>query len=254
MKIQCEGCGELVEPGVNATVRGVELTCPGCGHVGLLGGGAAAGPAPVAPAREAAAVLVEARRPAAVEPARAPAPDPVGVVQRGVKVAVGEGAVRCPKCGYRQEDEAACHRCGLVFARADVSRPWEAVAAEQASDVEELERRWGALVGGAMGDREAHRGFTAWARERRLLEQAARRYRFYAQDHAGTPEAEAASEALGRIVELMHAEFVLREGAASASDDLEGRVRQVKRGLVVVAILMSAGVLALALYIFGPFR
>ena len=255
MKVECEACSTLMEPEVRPAAAGVELICASCGHVALLGG---EGPvaAKVQPEEQVLSPLAapeELAKGSEAGPPLAPSPDPVAVLAKHrLEIDPGSGEVRCPKCGFRQDDEVACHRCGLAFSEGR-RQLWEDVPEESRALAEELDRRWELLSGGDFFDDDAHRAFVGFARSSRLLERAARHYRFHAQDHAGDAVGERAAKALEQIVELMHAEFVMF-GGSSEGDAFSRRVTLAKKGLMVAAVLMCIGVLALAVFFFGPFR
>lgn len=257
MKVQCEGCGELMEPEVRPAASGIELVCTRCGHVGLLGGG----PQAVAPAAPAARELVP------VAPEEVPAQAPVAVLESvaarrraqaaarrpapNLKVEVGKGDVRCPKCGYRQDDPVACHRCGLALVGRG-GEGWDDVPPGLEAAAKELDARWEQLVAGEFEDVASHKAFIHFARTSGLLDRASRHYRFFAQDHAGQPAGDVAAGAIEQIVEMMHAEFVMSAGAGEQA--FARRVKRIKQGLMVFAVIMCVGVLILAFYLFVPSR
>lgn len=254
MKVECEGCGVLMEPEVRPAARGLELVCTACGHVGRLGGEVAAEPAAQHAARvgegaveadgDALEPVTEVRG-SVVRPSRS------GRSGGSLEIQPGAGPVRCPKCGYRQEETASCHRCGLELARGR-SEAWEEVAPAQQAAAAEVDAAWAALLAGNFRDGRRHDAFIQSARSRGMLDRAARRYRFFAQDHAGQPAGDVAAGALEQIVELMHAEFVVSAG--SGDEEFGRRVRHFKSALMLAAVVMCVGVLLLAIYIFGPFR
>jgi len=255
MKVECEGCGVLMELEVRPAARGIELVCTACGHVGRLGGGGPSEAAAEVAAAPAALEVVEgvgdALEQAAELRGSSMRPSRSRRSAGSLEIHPGEGPVRCPKCGFRQEETASCHRCGLELARAR-SEAWEVVAPSQQAAAAEVDAEWAALLAGDFRDRRRHDGFIQAARSRGMLDRAARRYRFFAQDHAGQPAGDVAAGALEQIVEMMHAEFVVSAG--SGDEEFGRRVRQFKSALMLAAVVMCVGVLMLAIYIFGPFR
>ncbi len=288
MKFQCEACGHLGEAAqIKPVAGGVALVCAECGHENSLGAAPAASappaaseapkapssepsaapPEPVVPSEEAleaeaAKVMMGATAQRSSKPQSGglipspPPPDPMRALQKsGLKVDVGQGPVRCPKCGYRQQRPTSCQKCGLDLSRPDLgTAPWEKVPPEKADAAQMLDAAWEALLeGDAILDPKAREGFINKASATGLLDRAARRFRFFAQDHDGTERGNAAAESLGRLVERMHVEFVSVQGMGSTKDAYAERAKQVRSGLYVVAILMCLGVVALAMVIFKPF-
>lgn len=291
MRIECESCGHLGEGGVRQTSLGLGLECGQCGYIMLLDADAP-GPrevsAPAAPTTdEIASVTPPGAQP---EPSAPPEPEPPApesaaraleveltpvqalaseeerdeaeerdvealLKPRELMVERGAGEHRCPKCGWRQDDPDACHRCGLSFERARSGRrPWESVPAGKETAAAELDRRWDELVAGDFMEAERHDAFIQLASRAGLLERAASRYRFYAQDHADTPEGRLATTELARIIELLNAQFMMMGGSGGAgAKAFKHQVSRFKIALYVLVVAMCAGVLWLAVTIFKPF-
>jgi hypothetical protein len=171
--------------------------------------------------------------------------------RQGLKVEVGEGPVRCPKCGFRQKTPQSCARCGLDL-RKPLPKlpPWEVIPEGKEPAAQELERRWAALVAGDFLSAQARDALIAFATQEQLLDRAARRFRFYAQDHAGTPVGDAAAASLAKIVERMHAAFVVA-GQGAERGDYEAGVKRFKAGLYAIVAVMCIIVIALAVLLFG---
>lgn len=265
MKFQCEACGFLGEAaGIKPMGAGLGLSCAECGATTELRVGEPPSPAPPAPppTGEPPASALEPFAP--VKAVRAPVaevlghaephagPDPVEVLRRqGLKVEVGEGPVRCPKCGFRQKSPQPCARCGLDLRKPlPKTPPWEAIPEGKEPAVQELERRWEALVAGDFLSAQARDALIAFATQEQLLDRAARRFRFHAQDHAGTPVGDAAATSLAKIVERMHAAFVVA-GQGSERGDYEAGVKRFKAGLYAIVAVMCIIVIALAVLLFG---
>ncbi|MEO1272993.1 MAG: hypothetical protein AAFX99_33305 [Myxococcota bacterium] len=203
--------------------------------------------APPAPVQQAAAV------PEVSDEQASPEESHVRLQPRALMVERGEGEHRCPKCGWRQDDPEACHRCGLVFDLArEGARPWEMVPPGKEMAAAELDRRWSEMVAGDFRDPDPHDDFIQFATRAYLLERAAQRYRFYAQDHTGTPEGELAVASLERVIELLNATFLMQGGGSDETKAFQHRVSQFKTVLYIVAILMCLGVVWLALQ-YGSF-
>jgi hypothetical protein len=179
--------------------------------------------------------------------------DPSRVIKKGrVEVAPGKGAVRCPKCGYRQEEHGSCFQCGLDLTRFGESDAWERSPPGKEAQAIALKERWDAICERGLESAQETEAFINLASNDQLLDLAARWLRFYAQDHFGTPAGERASRALARLVERMHVEFVSSHGPGSR-DAYVQRTKAVQGVLYVVAALMCVGVIVLAMVIFKPF-
>lgn len=285
MRFECEACGHLGEAArILPSAQGVGLECAQCGHATALAPAApvdtvAEAPSPTlaearepdtvaeappkapealeGPPREGPGTLVESAAPRTLA---APAPlaagiDPVEVLRkRGVRIDPGSGPARCPKCGFRQQAVPSCARCGLELRALPQghSHPWEVAPPGKEAQVEAMEEGWRALVEqDRLGDEAAREALIRDAVRHGLLDRLARRFRFYAQDHMGTPRGDAAALGLASIVEKMHATFLASQGG-NAREDMHSNVRRMQAGLYVVVGLMCLGILVLALLIFAP--
>lgn len=291
MKFECEACGHLgAAASVTPSARGVVLVCAQCAHENLLGAGGAStapapadlsassqapGPAPGAssspaltegvkskgradsapPMSEARAAVLASTVLRGHQAAAQPSVMPKGPNPSRVRVEVGEGDVRCPKCGFRQHTLGACRQCGLDIRRLGTSvERFERVPPQKRSAARSLDARWEALIeGGGILESSACESFINLASAAGLLDRAARRIRFYAQDHDGTPEGDAAVVALGRLVDRMHAEFITSQGGVNAKDRYTEKVRQIRSALYVLTAVFCLVIVVLALMMFGPF-
>lgn len=291
MKFECEACGHLgAAASVTPSARGVVLVCAQCAHENLLGGASPApavvepsassqapspGPAPATSSSPALTEGVKSKgRAASASPMseaqaaalastmlrghQAPAQPsmmPKGPNPSRVRVEVGEGDVRCPKCGFRQDTLDACRQCGVDIRRLGTSvERFERVPPQKRSAARSLDARWEALIeGGGILETSACESFINLASAAGLLDRAARRFRFYAQDHDGTPEGDAAVVALGRLVDRMHAEFITSQGGVNAKDRYTEKVRQLRTALYVLTAAFCLVIVVLALMMFGPF-
>ena len=234
MRIECESCGQLVDATVTPSASGVELTCNACGHLAILGASPAAGPPAGSRALKRQPAL---RKPEKPSPNSKKPPPPLSIPS-------GEGAQRCPKCGWRQDNPVSCHKCGLSLSLARTGRrPWETVDPGKADLQKELERRWGVLKGNDFLEQSEHDAFIKYASSVNLLQQAASLYRFYAQDHPNTPGGELASVNLMRLVEMMNAMFILDSGRSLDSETIKHKVKRIKRAVYVVLLLLGILVL-----------
>lgn len=259
MRFECESCGHLGEAAqIKPAAAGVELVCASCGHASILGATAspvappAAGVERADPRRLIASVLSGAEGAAAGAHLPDGALDPVEVLKaRGVRIDPGQGDVRCPKCGYRQGSAGSCRQCGVDLSRSDLQGIFDRPPEGKEADAELLDARWEALSrpGGGLLDAGERESFIRLASELGLLDRASRRFRFHAPDHAGSEQGEAAADALSRLVERMHAEFVSAHGASSRDQYTEG-ARQIRMGLYALAVVMCLLVAALAAWIF----
>jgi hypothetical protein len=274
MRFECEACGHLGEAArILPSAQGVGLECAQCGHATTLAPSSppetvAEAPAPTQaqPARAPDTIAEPERAPAAqagpgtlveAPPRTVEAPEPIDPVEvlrkRGVRIDPGSGPVRCPKCGFRQQAVASCARCGLELRSQPQGQahPWDQVPAGKEAQVQELEEGWRALVEeDRLGDEEAREALIRRAVSQGLLDRLARRFRFYAQDHHGTPRGDAAALGLASIVEKMHATFLATQGGSR--QDMGASVRRMQVGLYVIVGVMCLAILGLALLIFAP--
>jgi hypothetical protein len=176
------------------------------------------------------------------DPDRAPLPD--------------EGETwRCLKCGFRQVETEPCHRCGLDPTLLDGEHPelpWESVPEDRAPFVEELEKRWAALLDDFM-EPEKHRDIIAYATVTALVDLLARRYRLFAQDEPDDAKRTRAQQSMGRLVEVMQAQFASGRGE-DEGELWERRTKVIKRVVYVVVVLACVGVVALAFAVVRPWH
>jgi hypothetical protein len=101
----------------------------------------------------------------------------------------------CPKCGHRQRDAYACHRCGLVFEKYDpASLPPDPLQAGQLW--EEIRKR--------PGDDQLHEAFLNECLAVNRLDYATRMYRTASHDPGFRPIGE---RWLKRVAEMGHAQI-----------------------------------------------
>lgn len=165
MEITCQRCGASADvERLEAVPGGFGFTCGACTHVNVLAPVAAPAPAPAGPA------------PATPPPAPR---------------ALQPGEVECPKCGHGQRDPEACHRCGLVFARARDGRfDGDPLAGHPAAEA--IRQRWEALSAD-LDDAEGHHAFIRMCAEADLLEYAGQCYRRLGRGAAAEEDARVAS-------------------------------------------------------------
>jgi hypothetical protein len=143
VKVQCELCREIVPlADFTPSAEGISIRCPACNGRYYV-------PAPI----------------------RA-APGALASELGGEAVAGGEAEseARCPKCGRRQPQGAACRHCGLVFAL------WDPDGVAPTAGDDEAQRHF-ALVEAAWGDRTRHEAFIEHCARTGQLPYAARCYR-----------------------------------------------------------------------------
>lgn len=139
MRVDCQSCDRVSDLGGLVPVPGgFGYTCA-CGHVNVL-----------------APVVAPRAEPAAEGPEDEP-------------------AVTCPKCGHRQDDARACHRCGLVFAKAVAGR-FDDDALGDHPLADSLRARWAELRTN-LDDQAGHKAFIRTCAEANLMEFAGLCYR-----------------------------------------------------------------------------
>jgi len=158
MEIVCERCGHTGAAG-SVTVQNTDVvvTCAACGAQARLGG---TGDTPGGVVGD----TLEANTPSSSPSSPLP-------------------PTKCPKCGHRQHDEYACHKCGLVFARARRGdRPWEQPPPGKERAVRQADELW-AAVEAAPGDVAGHERLVSFCRAAGISDWASIRYRYYTADH-----------------------------------------------------------------------
>jgi hypothetical protein len=224
MQIVCESCGATgTAASIDVVGSEVHVTCAACGHASAVGA-ATAEEATSAPAAQ----------------------DPVPEPQEAVPAA-SLPPTKCPKCGHRQHDTVACHKCGLVFARARKrgQRPWEAAPPGKEEAVAKAKLLW-AEVEVELSD-GAHQAFVDYARLTGIGTWAAMRYRHWLADHP--------SDALAKT----HMDLVVADAQAIAtalsstgtSDSYAANAKKVRMALVIVVILMCMGIVAIGARLVG---
>lgn len=215
MDIVCNHCGAAGPASNVEVVEGqVRVTCGSCGHASVLGGGAAvAGQAP--------------RGPRELDPGLPP--------------------VKCPKCGHRQYDESACHKCGLMFSkvREGITPPWERHDRTKRDKIAQAQRLWEAVVA-SPADAARHAAFVDFCRTNAIADHAARRYRHYVADH---PSDALAQRYLQQTVQDAHA--VAQALVSSASGDFSAGAKRVRHITMAFVILL---LVALAVFAFRTFQ
>lgn len=237
MQVVCEACGHAGEAAAVEVKDGAVLvTCASCGVTNQLGGAPAA-TAPRAATAEAGDVATDAQAVAdalPVDEAMLPEVEPVPVVGDAVDLP----PVKCPKCGHRQYDDSACHKCGLVFANVRPGhRPWDDWPAAKQPAIDRAGELW-AAVEAAPGDAARHAAFVDWCRTEGVITWAAMRYRHWVSDH---PDDALSHSYLERTVRDAQA---LAQAMAPADDGFLQTTRRIKTVmlLVVAALCVVASI------------
>lgn len=254
MQLVCEQCGTVGPAAKVEVVAGaVHLTCGGCGAVASLGTIAptATNPGPAAQIGSPLAAggttgvpgagevppvaLLELSLAPLAESSEADAP---AFAAGGVALA----PVKCPKCGHRQHDEDACHRCGLVFARvADGRRPWEADYTEsQRQRLPEAARQFD-RVEQRPDDAARHEAFVQWCRDADMMFFAAQRYAHLAADRPSDP---VTTRYRQQVTSDLHAATMALVRSDTAAPDGSQKVRAALLAIVVVACVAALMLLA----------
>lgn len=225
MQIRCEHCGHEGEAADARSVDGaIWVVCGSCGVASPLLRPAS----PPAPEPEPQSTRYASTGEfAAVERVEVAAPAPAPVPAPGLP------PHKCPKCGHRQEDAVACHKCGLVFANAQKRRPWEEIPANRKVAYARVETAFRALVS-TQGDGAAHAAFEALATKEMAVEHAIRLYRHHLADF---PDDEVSQAALRGLVQ--RAQMVAQSLAREQIKTTVGATsRSLKWGLAAVVILL----------------
>lgn len=215
MNIVCDHCGASGPAANVEVVEGqVRVTCSACHHTSVLGGGG---------------TTVADRKPAAERPVDPNVPP-----------------VKCPKCGHRQYDEHACHKCGLVFAnvREGVTPPWERHDRAKRSKIDRASGLWDELMADP-DDAARHAAFVDFCRKNAIADFAAMRYRHYVSDHP--------SDALARryMEQSIHdAHAVAQALVSSASDKFSEGTKRARQITMVVVMLLLMGLFLFAFRLF----
>lgn len=229
MQIRCEHCGHEGEAADARSVEGaIWVVCGSCGVASPLlrpptrpieSSPPAGEPGSTRYASSGDITVLE--RVEVVTPASPPAPSP------------GLPPHKCPKCGHRQDDAVACHKCGLVFANAQKRRPWEEIPANRKVAYARVESAFRELIS-ADRDAAAHVAFEALATKEMATEHAIRLYRHHLADF---PDDEVAQVALRGLVQRaqMVAQSLAREQIKTS---VVATSRSLKWGLAAVVILL----------------
>lgn len=231
MQIRCEQCGAEGEAAGIRTVEGaVWVVCGGCGEASpLLRNEPAAAPTiapePVTATRYATTGVAAAVEAVAFVPLTPPHEE-------------GLPPHKCPKCAHRQDDDHACHKCGLVFANAQKRRPWEEVPANRKVAYGRVETAFRALVAGP-ADAAAHETFEALATREQAVEHAIRLYRHHLSDH---PSDEVSRAALAGLVHRAHlvAQSMARDQIRTSVGSAGRSLKWVLAGAVVLLLVAAA--------------
>ena len=141
MEVTCGACSAREDrDGLEVLPGGFGFTCTACAHPNVL--------APAAP------------RP----------------VEEAAPAAQSFNGATCPKCGHRQREAEACHRCGLSFALAAAGRARISDPLEGHPEAESLRARFAELAG-RLDDEAGHHAFIELCAARNLLEFAGHAYR-----------------------------------------------------------------------------
>ena len=226
MQIRCEHCGHEGEAADARSVEGeIWVVCGRCGEASpLLKPAKAEAPAPADVSTRYASTGVS-NAVERVEPAPPKAAAPVA----------GLPPHKCPKCGHRQDDAFACHKCGLVFANAQKRRPWEEIPPNRKVAYGRVESAFRRLVA-EESDAAAHAAFEAFAVKEQAVDYAIRLYRHHLADYPGD---EAATVALHGLVQRaqMVAQSLARDQIKTTVGDAS---RSLKWGAGAIVLLLLA--------------
>lgn len=230
MQIRCEHCGHEGEAADARSVEGaIWVVCGSCGEASPL----IRPPKPDAPAPP-----VESTRYAttgvsnAVERMERLEPE---LPSKPAAPAAGLPPHKCPKCGHRQDDAVACHKCGLVFANAQKRRPWEEIPANRKVAFGRVESAFRRLVA-EESDASAHAEFEAFAVKEQAADHAIRLYRHHLADYPGDEVSQMALSGLAQRAQMV-AQSLAREQIKTTVSDAS---RSVKWGLAAVVVLLLA--------------
>lgn len=230
MQIRCEHCGHEGEAADARNLDGaIWVVCGGCGEASPL----------LKPAKVEAPVLpVESTRYAVTGVSNAverigPVPPPKSAAPEA-----GLPPQKCPKCGHRQDDLFACHKCGLVFANAQKRRPWEEVPPNRKVAYGRVESAFRRLVA-EESDAAAHAAFEALAVKEQAVDHAIRLYRHHLADYPGD---EVSTVALSGLVQRaqMVAQSLAREQIKTTVGDASRSLKWVLAAVVVLLLAVAA--------------
>lgn len=230
MQIRCEHCGHEGEAADARSVEGaIWVVCGSCGEASpLIRPPKQDAPAPPVESTRYATTSVSnaVERMERVEPEMPPKPasPPAGLPPH-----------KCPKCGHRQDDAVACHKCGLVFANAQKRRPWEEIPPNRKVAFGRVESAFRRLVA-EDADAAAHAEFEAFAVKEQAVDHAIRLYRHHLADYPGDEVSQMALSGLVQRAQMV-AQSLAREQIKTTVSDAS---RSVKWGLAAVVMLLLA--------------
>lgn len=245
MQIVCESCGATGAAASVEVVDGaVQLRCASCGHLNVLRSDGSA-PAPDATEGETGAAAAPAGPLSSTPPGPGgadaePAPPQDlpddAFVEPSLEAppsstsdpVVDLPPVKCPKCGHRQHDDRACHRCGLVFALVDAGdRPWERLEPHQELHAPRARELWSGIEA-RPADASTHAAFVDHCRQHDLLGFAAMRYRHWMADH---PDDALSRSYLDRVVRDAQA---LVQAMSVGDDPFLAKARRMRNTMLVI--------------------
>ncbi len=212
MQIVCERCGKTgPAASVEASGSVVTVTCGNCGHAMSLGG---------------------------APPADAPAKPPESPVSLAPN--------KCPKCGHRQHDSVACHKCGLVFAKARRgSRPWEEAPPGKEQAVALANKLWKSLEESPTPAK--HAAFVDHARESDISAWASMRYRHWMSDH---PDDALAQQHMDSVVADAQAIASALSGTGTSTSYAEN-AKRLRAFLMLILSILLVGIIYLGTQMLG---
>jgi hypothetical protein len=235
LKLTCDRCGAVSGPeALRIGPDSVMFACGRCGAEVALGA-----PAAVPPAGGEGPVVeppVTAKAPGAAAPDSAAA----GVAPPGAALDVADlPPVKCPKCGHRQYDDEACHKCGLVFKNAERRRPWEEIPLEKRASVARVDTAWAKLMSGPRTTGE-HDAFCEACLRAGVLDHGIRLYRLHLADH---PDDAAAAAALAKLA--AQAQAVIKALTQDGRASIQAQAARIKQFVVAVAVILCLGAMGI---------
>lgn len=238
MQIRCEHCGHEGEAADAKSVDGeIWVVCGSCGVASPL---LRPSKAPMVRQEETAKEAAQPESTRYASSGDVAALERVEVVPPSVapQPAAGLPAHKCPKCGHRQDDGFACHKCGLVFANAQKRRPWEEVPANRKVAYARVENAFRRLVGES-SDEAAHAAFEAYAAKEMATEHAIRLYRHHLADFPDDMVSQAALRGLVQRAQTV-AQSLAREQIKTTVGATSRSLKWGLSGLVVLLLLAAA--------------
>lgn len=232
MQIRCEQCGAEGEAaGIRTVQAAVWVVCGACGEASPLLREEKPAPAPSAEPPSGTRYAITGAE-AAVAHVEAVLFAPPSLPREE-----GLPPYKCPKCAHRQDDDHACHKCGLVFANAQKRRPWDEIPANRKVAYGRVETAFRALVAGH-SDAAAHEAFEALATREQAVDYAIRLYRHHLADH---PSDEVARVALSGLVHRAHlvAQSLARDQIRTSVGQASRSLKWVLGGAVILLLLAA---------------